>query len=160
HGPERFRPWSVSIPVPRLRNAAVAAAGHALTAAAAYTVIARLTNTTRHAFMVGAAAAFVYGTTVALSAGGWTSARYHLTHLRLVCTGRLPLRPEAFLRDAHHRTVLRRAGTIYQFRHAFLQDHLAEQGRVKELRARAVAGNRDAARRLADLLTKQGQMEE
>jgi hypothetical protein len=30
------------------------------------------------------------------------------------------------LEDAHHRQVLRQAGAVYQFRHAELQDHLAE----------------------------------
>jgi transcriptional regulator with XRE-family HTH domain len=45
--------------------------------------------------------------------------------LWLPLTGRLPWRPAAFLDDAYRRGVLRRAGAVYQFRHARLQDHLA-----------------------------------
>lgn len=43
----------------------------------------------------------------------------------LPLTGRLPWRLPAFLDDAYRRGVLRRAGAVYQFRHARLQDHLA-----------------------------------
>ncbi|WP_086666043.1 XRE family transcriptional regulator [Lentzea kentuckyensis] len=43
----------------------------------------------------------------------------------LPLTGRLPWRLPAFLDDAYRRGVLRRAGAVYQFRHARLQDHFA-----------------------------------
>ena len=43
----------------------------------------------------------------------------------LPLTGRLPFAVTAFLDDAYRRGVLRRAGAVYQFRHARLQDHLA-----------------------------------
>jgi transcriptional regulator with XRE-family HTH domain/MFS family permease/GTPase SAR1 family protein len=43
----------------------------------------------------------------------------------LPLTGRLPWRLPAFLHDAYRRGVLRRAGAVYQFRHARLQEHLA-----------------------------------
>ncbi|QFZ19599.1 NACHT domain-containing protein [Saccharothrix syringae] len=46
--------------------------------------------------------------------------------LWLPLTGRLPWAVHAFLDDAYRRGVLRRAGAVYQFRHARLQDHLAE----------------------------------
>jgi hypothetical protein len=49
---------------------------------------------------------------------GWLS----LTH-------RLPLALPNFLADAHRNGVLRQAGAVYQFRHARLQDRLAEQWR-------------------------------
>jgi transcriptional regulator with XRE-family HTH domain len=44
----------------------------------------------------------------------------------LPLTGRLPWAVQEFLDDAYQRGVLRRAGAVYQFRHARLQDHLAE----------------------------------
>ncbi len=47
----------------------------------------------------------------------------------LPLTGRLPWALPAFLRDAYRRGVLRRAGAVYQFRHARLQDHLARSYR-------------------------------
>ncbi|MFD4639859.1 helix-turn-helix domain-containing protein [Lentzea sp. NPDC058436] len=43
----------------------------------------------------------------------------------LPLTGRLPWALPAFLDDAYRRGVLRRAGAVYQFRHARLQEHLA-----------------------------------
>lgn len=46
--------------------------------------------------------------------------------LWLPLTGRLPWAVPAFLDDAYRRGVLRRAGVVYQFRHARLQRHLAE----------------------------------
>ncbi|GAB3432382.1 helix-turn-helix domain-containing protein [Actinophytocola sediminis] len=45
----------------------------------------------------------------------------------LPLTGRLPWALMAFLEDAYRRGVLRRAGAVYQFRHARLQDHLANR---------------------------------
>jgi transcriptional regulator with XRE-family HTH domain len=42
----------------------------------------------------------------------------------LPLTGRLPWAVPAFLEDAYRRGVLRRAGAVYQFRHARLEDHL------------------------------------
>ncbi len=47
----------------------------------------------------------------------------------LPLTGRLPWALPAFLRDAYRRGVLRRAGAVYQFRHARLQEHLAAEYR-------------------------------
>ncbi|MBY6306460.1 NACHT domain-containing protein [Streptomyces clavuligerus] len=44
----------------------------------------------------------------------------------LALTGKLPWRLMAFLADAHERGVLRQAGAVYQFRHARLQERLAE----------------------------------
>ncbi|MFC3895014.1 helix-turn-helix domain-containing protein [Lentzea rhizosphaerae] len=43
----------------------------------------------------------------------------------LPLTGRLPWKLPAFLDDAYRRGVLRRAGAVYQFRHARLQEHFA-----------------------------------
>ncbi|MDO0914645.1 hypothetical protein QQM39_28585 [Streptomyces sp. DT2A-34] len=49
-----------------------------------------------------------------------------LTRIWLPLTGRLPWNVVAFLEDAYQRGVLRQAGAVYQFRHARLQDHLAQ----------------------------------
>jgi DNA-binding SARP family transcriptional activator len=46
------------------------------------------------------------------------------TRIALPLTGRLPWNTMAFLEDAYHRGVLRKAGAVYQFRHARLQHHL------------------------------------
>lgn len=43
----------------------------------------------------------------------------------LPLTGRLPWALPAFLDDAYRRGVLRRAGAVYQFRHARLEDHFS-----------------------------------
>ncbi|MFE9749879.1 NACHT domain-containing protein [Saccharothrix saharensis] len=48
----------------------------------------------------------------------------------LPLTGRMPWAVHAFLDDAYRRGVLRRAGAVYQFRHARLQDHLSEGHRA------------------------------
>lgn len=44
----------------------------------------------------------------------------------LPANGRLPWALPRFLEDAYERGVLRRAGAVYQFRHARLQDHLKQ----------------------------------
>ncbi|MBB5158267.1 NACHT domain-containing protein [Saccharopolyspora phatthalungensis] len=49
----------------------------------------------------------------------------------LPLTGRLPWRVKRFLEDAYDRGVLRQAGSLYQFRHARLRDHLARHYRTK-----------------------------
>ncbi|MFJ1845344.1 NACHT domain-containing protein [Streptomyces sp. NPDC088146] len=53
--------------------------------------------------------------------GQWVA----LSRIWLPLTGRLPWAVVAFLDDAHERGVLRRAGAVYQFRHAQLEAHLA-----------------------------------
>lgn len=52
-----------------------------------------------------------------------------LARLWLPLTGRLPWALLSFMEDAYRRGVLRRAGAVYQFRHARLQDHLADRHR-------------------------------
>jgi hypothetical protein len=47
----------------------------------------------------------------------------------LAFRGKLPWGIMAFLDDAHRLGLLRTAGSVYQFRHAELQDHLAKPGR-------------------------------
>lgn len=41
--------------------------------------------------------------------------------------GKTPLGLMRFLADTHRRAVLRQAGAVYQFRHARLQDNLANR---------------------------------
>ncbi|MER6050936.1 NACHT domain-containing protein [Streptomyces sp. NPDC001793] len=61
--------------------------------------------------------------------GQWVA----LSRIWLPLTGRLPWAVSAFLEDAHRRGVLRQAGTVYQFRHARLQDHLTDAFRAPPL---------------------------
>ncbi|WP_158853358.1 hypothetical protein [Saccharothrix deserti] len=60
---------------------------------------------------------------VALNASAW--AHYTSARLSLAARGRLPRRLQAFLADAHRLGILRQVGSVYQFRHARLQNHLA-----------------------------------
>ncbi|GAA1689138.1 BTAD domain-containing putative transcriptional regulator [Glycomyces endophyticus] len=73
---------------------------------------------------VGSYAAFMgsVGYAIALTAWGrWLV----FGRLWLPLLGRLPWAVPAFLDDAYRRGVLRRAGVVYQFRHARLQSHLS-----------------------------------
>jgi hypothetical protein len=51
---------------------------------------------------------------------------FAVTRLWLALRGQLPLQLMRFLDDARRRGVLRQVGAVYQFRHARLQDRLAE----------------------------------
>jgi hypothetical protein len=53
-----------------------------------------------------------------------------LSRIWLPLTGRLPWAVITFLEDAYQRGVLRKAGAVYQFRHARLQHHLAHVHRT------------------------------
>lgn len=55
----------------------------------------------------------------------WACLVYFATVVILWMQGRIPLRLMGFLDDAHRLNLLRQAGTVYQFRHAKYQDHLA-----------------------------------
>ncbi|MFE4399121.1 MULTISPECIES: NACHT domain-containing protein [Streptomycetaceae] len=62
------------------------------------------------------------GIALSLTAWGqWTV----LARIWLPLTGHLPPAAMTFLEDAHQRGVLRKAGAVYQFRHARLQHHFA-----------------------------------
>jgi len=52
---------------------------------------------------------------------------FTIARLWLAMRGKLPLRLMRFLADAHRRAVLRQVGAVYQFRHARLQDNLANR---------------------------------
>ncbi|MFJ2648387.1 hypothetical protein ACIO1C_16820 [Streptomyces sp. NPDC087420] len=52
-----------------------------------------------------------------------------VTRAYLAVRHRLPFHLSGFLADAHrHRSLLRQAGAVYQFRHLELQHHLTETG--------------------------------
>lgn len=74
--------------------------------------------------MFGLTAAFGGGIGYGLSFTAWGQ-WVGLARIWLPLTGRLPWSLIAFLDDACRRGVLRRAGAVYQFRYARLQNHLA-----------------------------------
>ncbi|MCK2238828.1 MULTISPECIES: NACHT domain-containing NTPase [unclassified Crossiella] len=90
------------------------------------------------ALMVGASTGLSAASGYVLSATAWGQ-WLALSRVWLPLTGRLPWSLPAFLADAHHRGVLRQAGSAYQFRHARCQDHLAQayQARWRSTRAKA-----------------------
>ncbi|GAB3275321.1 NACHT domain-containing protein [Actinocorallia lasiicapitis] len=57
------------------------------------------------------------------------STTYRMTVLTYALRGRLPLRLMPFLEDAHRLGLVRQIGPVYQFRHADLQDRLAQTSR-------------------------------
>lgn len=76
----------------------------------------------------GLRAGTVFGIAVGLAiflSRAWGS--FVLTRAWLAMRGKTPLRLMRFLADAHHRAVLRQAGAVFQFRHASLQDNLANR---------------------------------
>jgi hypothetical protein len=79
--------------------------------------------------MGGLLAGTVFGIAVGLAiflSRAWGS--FVLTRAWLALRGKTPLRLMRFLDDAHRRGVLRQAGAVFQFRHASLQDNLANRG--------------------------------
>ncbi|MFC4054382.1 NACHT domain-containing protein [Actinomadura syzygii] len=66
----------------------------------------------------------VFGLAMSAFACAWPS--YTLSRLWYALRGRLPWRLMGFLEEAHARGVLRRIGSIYQFRHARLQGRLVQ----------------------------------
>jgi NACHT domain len=76
--------------------------------------------------VLGLVSGLVVGLVLGLESTAW--GQFTILRVSLAVRGRLPLRLMAFFDDAHHRGVLRQAGAVYQFRHARLQDHLADTG--------------------------------
>jgi hypothetical protein len=77
--------------------------------------------------------------------------RFMITRVVLAARGRLPLRLPAFLEDAQQRQLLRQIGGLYQFRHARLQEHLANRPPTdgSEARPHRLAGVKVTRRRIA-----------
>lgn len=67
---------------------------------------------------------------------------YQLRRTQLACRGRIPWRLMTFLRDAHRLGILRQVGSVYQFRHARLQDRLAWVAARREWAAPSVKEER------------------
>ncbi|WP_433047788.1 hypothetical protein [Dactylosporangium sp. CS-033363] len=82
--------------------------------------------------------------------------RSRLVRIRLAWRGDLPWRLRRFLDDAARRGAMRRSGTVWLFRHALLQDHLALPVRIERLRAEARAGHRRSLDRAVAMLTGLG----
>jgi hypothetical protein len=76
------------------------------------------------AVAAGAVLGLVIGCGVVLSRA-WGA--FALARFWLAIHGHLPWRLMRFLDDAHQRGVLRQSGTVYQFRHERIQDHLATE---------------------------------
>lgn len=78
--------------------------------------------------LVGGLAMGLFGTVaIALGVGlHQASGRYLITVSVLRIQQKTPLRLLSFLNDAHRLGILRQTGPTYQFRHAKLQDHLAQ----------------------------------
>lgn len=79
----------------------------------------------------GLAGGLVVGLVVGLAIGllfglMCASITVSLAELILATTGAGRVKFIRVLEDAYHRQVLRQVGAVYQFRHAELQDHLAE----------------------------------
>ncbi|UJB45195.1 NACHT domain-containing protein [Streptomyces sp. A1-5] len=76
--------------------------------------------------LYGLGAGLTAGSMIVLGVGTMTAwGRWVvLARIWLPLTGWLPKDLDAFLQDAYERGVLRQVGTVYQFRHAQLRDHL------------------------------------
>ncbi|MFE6157445.1 NACHT domain-containing protein [Streptomyces sp. NPDC056486] len=75
----------------------------------------------------GVVKGLISGLVACLSVTAWGA--FLLTRCYLAVSRQAPWRLMAFLRDAHHRGVLRQVGATYQFRHIELQRHLARPPR-------------------------------
>jgi hypothetical protein len=78
-----------------------------------------------YGLIIGTAYGTAYGLVVSMLRTAWPS--YLLTLGWLSLRYRLPWSLMDFLADAHRRGVLRQVGTVYQFRHITLRDHLAQR---------------------------------
>lgn len=81
-------------------------------------------STLSRALLAGTALGIAVGFAIIFSRAWGSSV---ITHGWFAARGKLPLRLMRFLDDAHRRGVLRQAGAVYQFRHARLQDNLANR---------------------------------
>ncbi|MDP4511742.1 hypothetical protein [Nonomuraea turcica] len=162
-------PWAAARtehPTPRLtfranhRNAALAAARHALIGGPAFALGALVIGPPGRVAAVSGAAALVYAGAAAFGAGWWTWTRFRIIHLFLAARGKLPWRLWTFVEDAHQRQMLRQAGSAWQFRHALLQDHLADAYHLDHLGGRAKLAGWRTRRELARLLSERGRIDE
>lgn len=90
------------------------------------TVGASARNTVTYSAVL--AVMFGFGTLIGTAWGSFLVSRWWLA-----ATGRLPRRLMDFIDDAHERGVLRKSGTVYQFRHVRLQESLSRDRRAAVL---------------------------
>jgi hypothetical protein len=88
----------------------------------AYTFVFTLLGNPLIGAAIGFASAVGTGLSFLILSKAFTTA---LGQLFLSVRHHIPVRLLLFLADAHKRHILRSVGTVYQFRHATLQDHLA-----------------------------------
>jgi hypothetical protein len=95
---------------------------------------------------------FVGGATLGLATGviGTAWGRFQAARAWLALTGHLPWRLIGFLAHAHAIGVLRQNGSVYQFRHVLLQEHLADQTHKLNHRLHGTKQNTASPRREPD----------
>jgi transcriptional regulator with XRE-family HTH domain len=98
-----------------------------------YTVMVGVLHGARFGLVYGLSYGLVLGLAISLGAASLTAWGAWMVFARvwLPVNGRLPWSLPEFLEDAYQRGVLRRAGAVYQFRHARLQDHLKQAFRAR-----------------------------
>ncbi|MFC4852925.1 NACHT domain-containing protein [Actinophytocola glycyrrhizae] len=97
-----------------------------------YTAMVAVLHGPRFGLAYGLSYGLVLGLAISLGASSLTAWGTWMVFARvwLPVNGRLPWTLPEFLEDAYRRGVLRRAGAVYQFRHARLQDHLKQAYRT------------------------------
>ncbi|HEX6361083.1 helix-turn-helix domain-containing protein [Actinophytocola sp.] len=110
------------------RTVAVQAVAFGLVTCLAYAVMVGALHGPRLGLAYGLSYGLVLGLAITLGAASLTAWGTWIVFARvwLPVNGRLPWSLPEFLEDAYQRGVLRRAGAVYQFRHARLQDHLKQ----------------------------------
>jgi transcriptional regulator with XRE-family HTH domain len=115
---------AVITPLARLAFGRSGGLAYGLAAVAAGGLVFPHATTLRGGLLIGTVFAIAVGLAIFLSRA---SGSFILTRAWLAMQGKTPLRLMRFLADAHRRAVLRQAGAVYQFRHASLQDNLANR---------------------------------
>jgi transcriptional regulator with XRE-family HTH domain len=99
-----------------------------------YAIMVGVLHGPRFGLVYGLSYGLVLGFAISLGAASLTAWGTWMVFARvwLPVNGRLPWSLPEFLEDAYERGVLRRAGAVYQFRHAHLQDHLKQAFRARQ----------------------------
>ncbi len=102
----------------------------------------------------------VFAVSAALAAGLWRAGADRAAGLVLAARGWLPWRPWAFVEDGLRRGTMRQTGALVEFRHALLQDHLADQGRLAQSLATIGSDPVNEEHRYVDALAMHGHGDE
>ncbi len=115
------------------RTVAIQALIFGLVTCVGYTVTVGLLHGPWLGLVHGLSYGLVLGLAVSVGVASMTAWGAWIVFARVWLTvhGRLPWSLPALLEDAYRRGVLRRAGAVYQFRHARLQDHLTQAYRSR-----------------------------